>query len=89
MKQLFVGVRYLELIDCACYLRSLGVTSITLCVHVLWGFCTRTQKRLKDESYQTTALLRLKRNRMSSSRCLCGFELHGCIKTFGTLRFRM
>ena len=64
-KQLFVGVHYLELIDCTCSLRSLGVASITLCVYVLWCFCIHTRKRLtKDENYWTTALLHLKRNRM-------------------------
>ena len=101
-KQLFVGVRYLELIDCACSLRSLGVASITLCVCTV-AFLYSYSKTL-DEGWKLldhcTSTSETEQNDMkSSSRCLCGFELHGCVKKeeeeegekaiFGTLRFRM
>ena len=46
INQLSVGVRYLELVDCAWYLRSLGVASITLCVCML-GFLYLYSKTLE------------------------------------------
>ena len=59
-----MGVRYLELIDCAWYLRSLGVASITLSV-----------RTVDSETEQNDVKI--------SSKCLCGFELHGCINRKG------
>ena len=83
-KQLFVGVCYLELIDCACSLRSLGVASITLCVCTV-AFLYPYSKTL-DKGWKLldhcTSMSETEQNDMKiSSKCLCGFELHSYVKT--------
>ena len=91
-KQLFVGVRYLELIDCACSLRSLGVASITLCVRTvafLYPYWLEEGWKLPDHCTSTSET---EQNDMKmSSKCLW-LRVRRCVKKgekaiFGTGRF--
>ena len=76
---------------CTCSLRSLGVASITLCVCTV-AFLYSYSKTL-DEGWKLldhcTSTSETEQNDMkSSSKCLCGFELHGCVKKERTRRRR-
>ena len=75
-KQLFVGMRYLELIDCACSLRSLGVVCVCT-VAFLYSYSKMLDKGWKLLDHCTSTSETEQNDMKSSSRC---FELRKKMK---------
>ena len=86
-KQLFGGVRYLELTDGTCSLRSLGVASITYYGRFLYSYSKTLDEESKLLDHCTFTSETEQNDMKSGSKCLCGFELHGCVKKEGRFFF--